>query len=173
MYTGKGDRGDTGRLGTRARLSKSSELIEAIGALDEATCAIGAARALIPESRIAAWLRQVQQHFVALMGHISATPEHRTRFGGVTEAEVRWLEEIIAVLDAELPPLRDFVLPGASPAEAALHVARATVRRAERRVVALSEVEAGIAPAALAYLNRLSSFLFAVARITLTNGGNK
>lgn len=161
MYTGKGDHGDTGRLGTKSRLSKSSQLIEAIGALDEATCAIGAARAAVNAAPLAVWLRQIQQHFVTLMGHISATPEERARFQGVSGAEVRWLEERIAALD--VPPLREFVLPGESLADAALHSARATVRRAERRVVALAEAEAGISPTTLSYLNRLSSFLFAAA----------
>ena len=163
FYTAKGDQGDTARLGGGARLSKSSSLLEAVGAVDEATSAIGMARALAEDAALKAMLRTVQEHFVRLMSHLSAKPETRARYPGPGADDLAWLEARLAELEAGLPPLRAFVLPGDSLPGAALHVARSAVRRAERRVVALAEVEPGIDALSLAYLNRLSSLLFVAA----------
>ncbi len=170
FYTAKGDCGDTARLGGDAarlggdaRLSKSSPLLEAVGAVDEATSAIGMVRALLDDAALKATLRTVQEHFVRLMSHLSATPDARGRYPGLGADDLVWLEARIADLEAGLPPLRAFVLPGDSVPGAALHVARTAVRRAERRVVALAEAEPGIDALSLAYLNRLSSLLFVAA----------
>ena len=163
FYTAKGDHGDTARLGGDARLSKSSLLVEAVGAVDEAMSAIGMARALVKEATLQATLRTVQEHFVRLMAHLAATPDARGRYPGLAADDLAWLEARIADFEAELPPLRAFVLPGDSLPGAALHVARTAVRRAERRVVALAEAEPGIDALSLAYLNRLSSLLFIAA----------
>lgn len=163
FYTGKGDGGDTARLGGVGRLSKSDALLATVGVLDEATCAIGLARAHVQDTAVQAVLPEVQRHLYRLMSHISATPELRERYPGVTAAEVGWLEAQIAVWETDLPPLRDFVLPGESPAGAACHVARTVVRRAERYLVAFSESEPGVLPDNLAYVNRLSSLLFVAA----------
>jgi len=163
FYTGNGDRGDTGRLGGAARIAKSDALLEVLGAADEATAALGMARALGQSPPLAIALPLVQRHFYRLMAHLSATPEARTRYPGLTEADVAWLEATIAELAADLPPLHDFVLPGDSPAGAACHLARTAVRRAERQLVAFSEHEPGIGAANLAYVNRLSSLLFVAA----------
>jgi cob(I)alamin adenosyltransferase len=163
FYTAKGDHGDTTRLGGDVRLSKSSLLLEAVGAVDEATSAVGMARAVVDDADLKATLRTVQEHFVRLMAHLSATPDARTRYSGPGTDDLVWLETCIADLEAGLPPLRAFVLPGDSPSGAALHLARTAVRRAERRVVALVESEPGINAFSLAYLNRLSSLLFVAA----------
>jgi cob(I)alamin adenosyltransferase len=163
FYTAKGDHGDTARLGGDAQLSKSSLLLEAVGAVDEATSAIGMARALVEDVALKATLRTVQEHFVQLMAHLSATPDARERYPGLGMDALAWLEARIADLEPELPPLRAFVLPGDSLPGAALHMARTTVRRAERCAVALAEAEPGIDPLILAYLNRLSSLLFVAA----------
>ncbi|HOU15452.1 MAG TPA: cob(I)yrinic acid a,c-diamide adenosyltransferase [Anaerolineae bacterium] len=163
FYTAAGDSGDTTRLGGDARLSKSSLVLEAVGATDEATSAIGMARALAEGAEVKATLRTAQEHLVNLMAHLSATPEFRTQYPGPGAEELAWLETRIADLEAGLPPLRAFVLPGDSLPGAALHVARTTIRRAERCVVALAEAEPGIAASSLAYLNRLSSLLFVAA----------
>jgi len=163
FYTAKGDHGDTARLSGDARLSKSSPLLEAVGAVDEATSAIGMARALVEDTVLKGTLCTVQEHFVCLMAHLSATPEARGRYPGPGADDLAWLEAHIAALEAGLPPLRAFVLPGDSLPGAALHVARTAVRRAERHVVALSEAEPGIDVLSLAYLNRLSSLLFIAA----------
>ena len=163
FYTAKGDLGDTTRLGGNARLSKGSLLLEAVGAMDEATSATGMARALVEDTALKATLRTVQEHFVQLMAHLSATPDARERYPGLGADALTWLEARIADFESELPPLRSFVLPGDSLPGAALHVARTAVRRAERRVVAFVESEPGIDALTLAYLNRLSSLLFVAA----------
>jgi cob(I)alamin adenosyltransferase len=163
FYSAKGDCGDTTRLGVNARLSKSSPLLEAVGAVDEATSAIGMARALVDDAELKATLRTVQGHFVRLMAHLSATPDARAQYSGPSADDLAWLEARIADLEAGLPPLRAFVLPGDSLPGAALHVARTAVRRAERHVVTLAESESGIDTLSLAYLNRLSSLLFVAA----------
>lgn len=162
FYTGKGDRGDTGRLG-EGRVPKSDLLIETIGTFDETTSAIGLARSLGQDPALCEVWPTVQRHLYQLMSHLSATTEVRPRFPGLSDGEVHWLEATIAHLEADLPPLTGFVLPGDSPAGAACHVARTIARRAERRLVALMEVEAGIGAANLAYTNRLSSLCFVAA----------
>jgi cob(I)alamin adenosyltransferase len=163
FYTGRGDGGDTVRLGGGSRLSKSAALLEVVGTLDETSAALGMARAHVQAAHLPAILRDVQRHLSQLMAHVSATPAARARYDGLGEAEVAWLEAQIAALSADLPPLTDFVLPGDSVAGAMCHLARTTARRAERRLVAFREAEAGIGPANLAYLNRLSSLLFVAA----------
>ena len=163
FYTGKGDRGDTGRLAGQERLPKSGLLIDTIGTIDEATAAIGMARALAQSSALAEALPTVQRQIYRLMSHISATGEARQRYSGLSEEDVAWLEKLIAQLETGLPELHDFVLPGDSPAGAAFHVARTTVRRAERRLVTFVETEPDVGAPNLAYLNRLSSLMFVAA----------
>ncbi|HQE92181.1 MAG TPA: cob(I)yrinic acid a,c-diamide adenosyltransferase [Anaerolineae bacterium] len=163
FYTTTGDDGNTVRLGEAVRLSKDSPLLEAVGATDEATSAIGMARALVEDAALQATLRTVQEHLVRLMAHLAATPEFRDRYPAPGVDDLTWLEACIAALEAGLPALKAFVLPGDSLPGAALHVARTAVRRAERRVVALAAVEPGIDSLCLAYLNRLSSLLFVAA----------
>jgi len=163
FYTRTGDRGDTTRLGGKQRLSKSDVLLEVIGAVDEATSAIGMARALAENPARKAALLTMQKHLSRLMTHLSATPDARERYPGLSEDDVAWLEQLIAQIEEDLPPLTEFVYPGDSVPNAALHVARTTVRRAERRIVAFAETEPGIGAANLAYVNRLSSLLFVMA----------
>ena len=163
FYTAAGDRGDTSRLGGKQRLSKSDMLLEVVGAVDEATSAIGMARALAGEEAHNAALLTVQQHLSRLMAHLSATPDARARYPGLSGDEVAWLEQLGAQMEEGLPPLTAFVYPGDTVAGAALHVARTAVRRAERRIVALAEIEPTIGAANLAYVNRLSSLLFVMA----------
>lgn len=163
FYTGKGDRGDTARLGGQGRVQKSDALVEAVGAVDEASAAIGWARSLCRSSLLKERFPVVQRHLYRLMSHLSATPEIRESYPGLSEDEVAWLEASIARLEDDLPPLKDFVLPGDSQAGAACHMARTVVRRAERRIVALDEAGAGLWAPNLAYINRLSSLMFVAA----------
>ncbi len=163
FYTGKGDHGDTVRLEGTQRVAKNSALIEAVGTLDEATSAIGMARAQARAELPRDMLPTVQQHIYRLLSHLSAVPEARGRYPGLTGEDVAWLEGCIADLETRLPPLKDFVLPGDSISSAAFHVARAVVRRAERRLVAFVASESEFGEANVAYLNRLSSLLFVAA----------
>jgi cob(I)alamin adenosyltransferase len=163
FYTGKGDEGDTARLGGEARLSKDSALIDTIGILDEATCAIGMARAQVQDPLLKESLPEVQRRLYRLMSHLSATPEQRERYAGLHDEDVVWLESLIEALEANIPQLKEFVLPGDSPAGAACHMARSVVRRAERRLVAFAGVETGVKAPNLAFINRLSSLMFVAA----------
>jgi cob(I)alamin adenosyltransferase len=163
FFSGTGDQGKTTRLGGQSPIKKSSLLIDALGVIDEATSSIGVARAAAQSRKLCDILTEIQHHLIALMAHLSATWETRAHHPGLSNDEVAWLEERIAELEKVAPLLSSFVLPGDSPAGAALHVARTVVRRAERRLVALIEEEPDIGQANLAYINRLSSLLFVAA----------
>ncbi len=144
-------------------MPKDGLLMEVLGAVDEATCAIGMARAAVRSEDLRQALPTIQRHLSRLMTHLSATSCIRTRYPGLEEGDLQWLESLISVLAQDLPPLHEFVLPGDSPAGAACHLARAVVRRAERHLVTLMAAEADIGGVNLAYVNRLSSFLFIAA----------
>ena len=163
FYTARGDDGTTTRLGGHDRLRKDSLLMEVIGTVDEASAALGLVRASSGDAAVQEAMLGVQERLIRLMGHLSATPERRGKYAGLTAEDVAWLEARIAELGEGLPPLRAFVLPGSSQAEAACHLARTVVRRAERRLLALAADEPPIGEANLAFLNRLSSLLFVAA----------
>ena len=167
IYTRTGDKGKT-RLASGAPVSKASLRVEAYGGVDETNAVLGLAR-LHAEPALDQILGRIQNDLFDL-GADLATPE-----GGKTEAlrivpgQVERLEREIDALNAELAPLASFVLPGGSPAAAALHQARTVCRRAERTAVALAEQEPVSAPA-LQYLNRLSDLLFVAARFANAKG---
>lgn len=159
IYTRTGDDGTTG-LGDGSRVAKESARVEAYGTVDEANSAVGvvlAADALPAEVR--ACLVDVQHDLFELGGEL-CIPGH----SAVRQDFIDRLEESLDGFNKDLPPLKDFILPGGGPAAAACHVARTTVRRAERRVTALAANEP-IRPEALRYLNRLSDLLFVIARV--------
>jgi cob(I)alamin adenosyltransferase len=146
----------------------------AIGEIDEANSAIGVAIAALPQGELAAGLRRIQNEMFDLGADI-ATPfgtdfeEHALR---IVARQVSRLEEEIDLMNAGLAPLASFILPGGSLAVSLLHLARAIVRRAERAAVALMEEEQ-VNPDALAYLNRLSDFMFVAARhLAASEGGD-
>lgn len=162
IYTRTGDEGQTG-LFAGPRVSKDDVRIEAYGAVDELNAVIGWARAEGLPADIDAWLNNVQNELFAV-GSELATPEpgkHGTAMLG--EQHTGALERAIDKLEEELPPLRVFILPGGGKAAAVLHVARTVCRRAERRVVTLA-AQQPIDGRLVRYLNRLSDFLFVVAR---------
>ena len=140
----------------------------AIGDVDEANSAIGVAITLVGD-HTAARLRLIQNELFDL-GADAATPGEVEGALRITGAQVERLEREIDAMNAELPPLTSFILPGGSPAAAALHLARAVVRRAERSAVALNEREP-VNPELLAYLNRLSDHLFVIARLVAQSSG--
>jgi cob(I)alamin adenosyltransferase len=158
IYTRTGDDGTTG-LGDGSRVEKDSARVEAYGTVDEANSAIGVVLAHPLPEPIRAGLVEVQHDLFDLGGEL-CLPGHRA----ISAAQVTRLEVLLDELNDALPPLKEFVLPGGTPAAAAAHVARAVVRRAERRTRSLAR-EATVAPEALAYLNRLSDLLFVIARV--------
>ncbi len=158
IYTRTGDDGTTG-LGDGSRVAKDSARVEAYGTIDEANSAIGVILACesVPDA-IRAVLTEVQHDLFELGGEL-CIPGH----SAVTESFVERLEVELDTLNAELPALEEFILPGGGMAAAHCHVARTIVRRAERITTGLAATEE-IRPELLKYLNRLSDLLFVVAR---------
>ncbi len=163
IYTRTGDTGDTGLFGG-GRVRKHDPRVEAYGTVDELNSLLGMARAEALPDRAAAWLDRIQSDLFVL-GADLATPLDVKSSAIVRTAPdaAAALEAAIDALDADLPPLQAFILPGGVRAAAILHVARTVCRRAERLSVALAD-EYPITPAVIVYLNRLSDFLFTLAR---------
>ena len=161
IYTRTGDSGSAG-LVDGSRVSKASARMAAIGEVDEANAAVGMAVALLREDGLGGQLRRIQNELFDLGADI-ATPGDVDGALRITSGQVERLEQEIDAMNADLDPLRSFILPGGSAEVAALHLARTIVRRAERSAVALAEAEK-VNRAALAYLNRLSDLLFVAAR---------
>jgi cob(I)alamin adenosyltransferase len=178
IYTRTGDDGTTG-LVDGSRVSKSSALMQAIGDVDEANSAIGLAVIALGDQPMAAALTRIQNDLFDL-GADLATPAGADEAGAddftpsemvlrIVPSQVERLEREIDAMNAHLAPLRSFILPGGSAEAAALHLARAISRRAERSAVGASETQR-LNPAALAYVNRLSDFLFVASRVVNQNG---
>jgi cob(I)alamin adenosyltransferase len=164
IYTKTGDKGETGLFGG-GRVRKDNARIAAYGEVDELNALIGWARAANRDSAVDGVLKSIQNDLFDL-GAVLATPdpkklEGRGSFDVTPEIEI--LEKEIDRMEKDLAPLKTFILPGGSELAARLHVARTVCRRTERRVVALSAMES-IAPDSVVYLNRLSDFLFVLAR---------
>lgn len=174
IYTRTGDDGSTA-LGSGERRAKYDLRVAAYGTVDEVNAAIGIARrhaAAVPE--LDAMLARIQNDLFDL-GADLCLPDKGKGPGGarldVTEAQVEWLERQIDRLNAELKPLRSFVLPGGSAAAADLHLARTICRRAERVIAELKDKPGeSVTPALLKYVNRLSDFLFVAARFSNDKG---
>jgi cob(I)alamin adenosyltransferase len=170
IYTKTGDKGETS-LRWGERIAKDAVRVEAYGTVDETNAAVGLALSLLPApgshalcDQVRAGLTRVQRELFDV-GADLATPPDRSKGEQpkVTAALVEAMERDIDALDAHLPPLRHFILPGGSPAASALHVARTVSRRAERLLVTLGKQDQ-IDPVLLQYLNRLSDYLFICAR---------
>lgn len=174
IYTRTGDAGTTG-LVDGSRVSKADPRMAAIGDVDEANSAIGMAIALLGEGPEAMMLGLIQNEMFDLGADIATPgetfePDEMTL--RMTVAQVTRLEQEIDRMNEALEPLRSFILPGGSAAVAALHMARATTRRAERAMVAAGE-RVSLNPQALAYINRLSDHLFVLARLVATLGAGE
>jgi cob(I)alamin adenosyltransferase len=161
MLTHPGDDGTTTIMGP-GRVAKDDLRVEALGDLDEAMAALGMARAWVARESALRLLAHVQEELMLLMAEVAALePERVPRRLGPTE--VASLETDAATLNDQVGPLAGFVLPGVTAGGAALHLARAIVRRAERRVVALQHRDGLSMAQGVAYLNRLSLVLFLLA----------
>ncbi len=171
IYTRTGDDGSTG-LVDGSRRAKHDARMEAIGAVDEANSALGLAAVALTGNAHAAAITRIQNDMFDL-GADLATPGEDFAPTPMTlrivAEQAEWLEAAMDVLNEDLAPLTSFILPGGSEAAARLHVARAAVRRAERAMVALAAAEA-VNLAALAFVNRLSDYLFVLARAINAQG---
>ncbi|HWZ60650.1 MAG TPA: cob(I)yrinic acid a,c-diamide adenosyltransferase [Gemmatimonadaceae bacterium] len=174
IYTRTGDDGDTGLFGG-GRVTKDDPRVEAYGEVDELNAVIGFARAVELMPRIDDLLLPIQRDLFSL-GAILATPDRDKMHEQLTkaridDARIAELEQAIDAGEAELEPLRAFILPGGTTKSAALHVARTVCRRAERRVVHLQEMHVVLPPLVTIYLNRLSDLLFVLARVANRRAG--
>ena len=158
IYTRTGDGGTTG-LVDGSRVSKADPRMAAIGDVDEANSAIGVARCAVADGPVREELARIQNELFDL-GADLATPDGIDGALRVVPAQTAWLEAAIDLMNAELSPLTSFILPGGDPGAAAVHLARAIVRRAERSVVAMGDARAD----AVTYINRLSDYLFVAGR---------
>ncbi len=172
FYTAKGDDGSTGLLG-EGRVPKYNLQIEAVGALDETSAALGLARAHCQAPQTAPILIQAQRDLYKLMAEVAATPKNAETFRSIDEARVDWLEQETDRLSETLEIPKEFILPGDTQSGAILSLARATVRRAERRVVELFDDKIVGNPQLLRYLNRLSSLCFVLELIENQHAGKK
>jgi cob(I)alamin adenosyltransferase len=168
LYTKTGDKGETGLFGGK-RVKKDNARVEAYGAIDETNAAIGMARACIHEGSsgsrealtyIDSVLEVVQNKLFAIGSQLAGSDDPAY---SVKDSDIEFLEKCIDHIDEIVPPIRNFILPFGTDLCARLHLARTVSRRAERRIVALSTLEA-LDPNQLVYSNRLSDFLFSLAR---------
>ena len=181
LYTRKGDKGKTGLFDTKKRISKSSEIAEALGALDELNsflglCKVHARKAqeggvqISPRKnlRTSDILFDVQQNLYIIQAEIAGAQKR------IGRSKITHIEKIINKIERELPPLTSFSIAGGTELASLLDIARTIARRAERRVIAVQEENSRkLAVSTLAYLNRLSSLLFALARLTNHRSGIK
>jgi cob(I)alamin adenosyltransferase len=185
IYTRRGDDGTTGLIGG-SRKTKDDLRVSAYGEVDELCSALGAARSALAAVRVGrgegagaqplldldALLARLQGDLFGLGAELATPDEARAPVapGLLSGEEVVALEQEIDRMEAELPPLRNFILPGGSPAGAMLHLCRAICRRAERAIVRLSKSER-VRPEVLAWVNRLGDLLFVLARVANRRAG--
>src|SRR5262245_30397188 len=164
IYTKTGDEGQTGLFGG-PRVRKDDVRIEAYGTVDELNAAIGLARCQSLPRAVDQCLLRVQSELFSVGAELATPDPQRHGTALVGQRQIAALEAAIDQLEESLPPLRNFILPGGSPAAAVLHVARGICRRAERRVVTLAnQPQASLSGYIVQYLNRLGDYLFVAAR---------
>ena len=163
IYTRTGDDGTTGLLGP-GRVLKCAPRVEAYGSVDELNAVLGVARAHDAQGWLAADLEAIQSRLFSLGAELATVaPAMLASIERMADADVAGLERLIDRLEAELPPLKRFILPAGTLLAVQLHLARTVCRRAERRLVELQQAEK-IEPVLVRYLNRLADLLFVMAR---------
>jgi cob(I)alamin adenosyltransferase len=161
--SGTGDDGTTGLLGG-GRISKDDPRIEAFGTVDEASSALGLARALSADARVSSICEELQRGLYAVGAELGTNPAAERAFVLTGDTQIGRLEQLIGDLESEVTMPDGFILPGATPASGAIDLARAITRRAERRTLALENAGGLDNPAVRRWLNRLSLLLFVLAR---------
>ncbi|MCB9233266.1 MAG: cob(I)yrinic acid a,c-diamide adenosyltransferase [Bacteroidia bacterium] len=165
IYTKKGDKGTTSLIGG-TRVAKHHLRIEAYGTVDELNSWIGMVRDIPSSDSYVPLFQQIQNTLFTIGSHLASDPgKSHMKLPEVQESDIEVLETSIDEMEATLPPLQTFILPGGHPANSMVHVARTVARRAERRIVELHEQQP-VEEIILRYLNRLSDFLFVFARKT-------
>lgn len=171
IYTKKGDTGETSLFGGQ-RVSKSSKRIDSYGTVDELNSILGMAASFGLSKKGKEWLETIQQQLFVLGADLATPKSREVRIERIGEDEVNFLEKTIDEMEESLEPLKNFILPGGAPAGATLHFARTVCRRAERLTVETRREEE-ISGAAIMYLNRLSDFLFVMARYENKEAGTE
>lgn len=167
IYTRTGDDGSTG-LADGSRIAKNAQRVDAMGTVDELNCQIGVLiEYLDNEPELAELLRKIQHHLFDLGGEFAIPGSHV-----IGEGHIDWLESTLDQWNEDLPPLKNFILPGGRRDAAHCHLARAICRRGERVVVALGH-EDSINESSRRYLNRLSDLLFVIARVLARRDGGE
>jgi cob(I)alamin adenosyltransferase len=169
IYTKKGDSGETSLFGGE-RVLKQHIRIDTYGTVDELNSVLGVALAHPCSDNTRGWLNEIQKQLFVLGADLATPPEKQARIERITEADTDYLEKAIDEMEESLPALKTFILPGGSLCGAQLHLARTICRRAERLAVECTRSE-DITPEVLKYLNRLSDFLFTLARYENKVGG--
>lgn len=170
IYTKTGDAGDTGLPGG-GRVPKDATVTEVCGTVDELNTVLGLVRAARVPDDVDRLLDRIQSQLFDMGAEVARLGAETKSGCRIDTADVRMLEEAIDHYDAELPPLRNFILPGGTQTAAELHFARAVCRRAERRLVGLLREVPGLSAEILIYLNRLSDLLFVLARLVNAKAG--
>jgi cob(I)alamin adenosyltransferase len=165
IYTKTGDKGQTSLIGG-TRVSKSHIRIESYGTVDELNSYLGLVNDLSNNDEISLWIREIQDRLFTLGAELATTPtkEVKMKLPDLHLTDIEWLENRIDEMNEVLPEMRSFILPGGHQAASACHVARCICRRAERVCVGLCEHGEEVSDIILKYLNRLSDFLFVLAR---------
>jgi cob(I)alamin adenosyltransferase len=163
IYTKTGDQGQTALLGG-LRVPKDNLRVEAYGDVDELNACLGWVLAQDLGEDLKAWITQIQSHLFELGTHLASSEKDKKWSQGVGLDDIAWVEKCIDQMEADLAPLKTFIMPAGHPACAALHVARTVCRRAERRTVTLERQHSDLPAEILTFLNRLSDFLFVAAR---------
>ena len=168
IYTKKGDGGETSLVGG-TRLPKCDANIDSYGDVDELNCWLGMCATTIELKEQARQLQKAQEVLFVLGSNLACEKDRREKYKlpQLCPEDIAELEALIDQMDTQLPPLKNFILPGGTSSASHLHLARTCCRRAERKLVALDKDDPGtVPPLGLAYLNRLSDFLFVLARYT-------
>ncbi len=169
IYTKTGDLGETGLFGGR-RLSKSHLRIEAYGTVDELNSHLGLLRDQQTDAATRDGLHSIQSQLFSIGSILASDPEKELPVPELSESQVQALEQAMDEMDAELPELKNFILPGGHPHVSQCHITRCVCRRAERLVVALAAIES-VPAIVIKFLNRLSDYLFLLARWTAKSLG--
>ena len=168
LYTRKGDDGKTTIFGCDQRFSKSSIIAEALGSLDELNSFLGVIKAKTGDKKIKEYINKIQENLFIIQAQVAGSEKK------ISEDKIKETEKIIDFIEKEIPPIKSFIIPGANEMSAMFDFARTLSRKTERRVVTVSEEKlVKINLLTLKYLNRLSSLLFAFARLSASEKGEK
>lgn len=172
IYTKTGDKGSTSLIGG-VRVPKNHIRIESYGTVDELNSYLGMVNDMTHDVLINDWIREIQDRLFTIGSVLATNPdkEVKMKLPDVHESDVIWLEQKIDEMNEELPEMRSFILPGGHLASSTCHVARCVCRRAERICVGMKEQEEVVPELIIQYLNRLSDFLFVLARFIAHKNG--